>query len=609
MSPPSQAPASKTGAARKPGKSGKPSFRERMRFVWPYLKRHRKPILWGWLFVVVSTALDQVSPWMVKILLDSLGQHEGLEHVLKPIGGMLAATVVSGVMLYYQRLWVIQASRAIEYEMRRDLFDSFLRQPKTFFDNHAVGDLMSRATNDLDRVRDLVGPAVLHLARMGCILIYTVVCVSLIHWKVALVGLLPALLIPFIANKFLAKMYALFGAIQKSLSTLNAFVQDTVTGVQVVKGFGREKAIENRFVAASADLRKVSLKVAWFNSSIWPAMGALGSIGLILTCWVGGRMVIQGEMTLGDLSAAVMYMLRLQFPLIGLGWVASMIQRANASLDRLSTLWVDTAGSEDAGAEVQRRAARAADFTSLKTTDLGFSYDGKNQVLQGLNLQLVPSKSLGIVGPTGSGKTTLLHILCGLYRPTAGKLALDGRDRLDYDGDDWRDRFAYAPQDGFLFSKSIRDNIAFGDRDGSRLKPEDAAAWAGLAQDIEQFPQGYDSLLGERGINLSGGQRQRVGLARAFLSDAPILCLDDTLSALDAETESLVIDNLRRHLSGIALVVVSHRYSAVRECDEIVYLENGSVKERGTHDELVARGGAYAAVWKRQQLADALASA
>ncbi len=559
--------------------------------------------------MAVSTALDQISPWMVKILLDSLEQGRGMHAVWAPVGGMLAATLVSGLMLYYQRLWVIQASRAIEYEMRRDLFDSLLRQPKTFFDKHAVGDLMSRATNDLDRVRDLVGPAVLHLARMGCILIYTVICVSLIHWKLAAVGLLPALMIPFIANRFLGKMYALFGGIQKSLSNLNTFVQDTVTGVQVVKGFGRESAFETRFEKASADLKEASLKVAWFNSSIWPAMGVLGAIGVILTCWVGGRMVIQQEMSVGELSAAIMYLLRLQFPLIGLGWVASMIQRASASLDRLSTLWVATAGSEDAGAEVRRRPARAAVFQTLNAEQLDFSYDGKHPVLAKVDVEIRPGKTLGIVGPTGSGKTTLLHLLCGLYPPTAGHLRLDGRERADYKGDDWRDRFAYAPQDGFLFSRSIRENIGFGEREGSRLSIEQAADWAGLSKDIEQFPQGYDSLLGERGINLSGGQRQRVGLARAFISDAPILCLDDTLSALDAETEAQVIHNLREHLSGTSLVVVSHRYSAVRECDEILYLENGAVKERGNHETLVALGGSYAAIWQRQQLVDALASA
>lgn len=587
----------------------KPTFRQRLVFVWPYLKRHKRPILWGWIFVAISTALDQISPWMVKILLDSLEQGRGMQAVWAPVGGMLTATLVSGLMLYYQRLWVIQASRAIEYEMRRDLFDSLLRQPKTFFDKHAVGDLMSRATNDLDRVRDLVGPAVLHLARMGCVLIYTVVCVSLIHWKLAAVGLLPALMIPFIANRFLGKMYALFGGIQKSLSNLNTFVQDTVTGVQVVKGFGREPAFETRFEKASADLKEASLKVAWFNSSIWPAMGVLGAIGVILTCWVGGRMVIQQELSVGELSAAIMYLLRLQFPLIGLGWVASMIQRASASLDRLSTLWTATAGSEDAGAEVRRRPARAAIFQTLNAEKLDFSYDGKHPVLVNVNVEIRPGKTLGIVGPTGSGKTTLLHLLCGLYPPTAGHLRLDGRERADYQGDDWRDRFAYAPQDGFLFSRSIRENIGFGERDGARLSIEQAADWAGLSKDIEQFPQGYDSLLGERGINLSGGQRQRVGLARAFISDAPILCLDDTLSALDAETEAQVIHNLREHLSGTSLVVVSHRYSAVRECDEILYLENGAVKERGNHESLVALGGSYASIWRRQQLADALASA
>jgi len=546
---------------------------------------------------------------MVKLLLDSMDMGKGMPAVYPPLLGMLAATVVSGAMLYYQRLWVIQASRAIEYEMRRDLFDSLLRQPKSFFDTHAVGDLMSRATNDLDRVRDLVGPAVLHLARMGCVLIYTVVCVSLIHWKVALVGLLPALLIPFIANRFLAKMYVLYGRIQKNLSNLNSFVQDTVTGVQVVKGFGREAAFETRFEKASDDLRQASMKVAWFNSSIWPAMGALGSIGLILTCWMGGRMVIQNEMSLGDLSASVMYLLRLQFPLIGLGWVATMIQRASASLDRLSTLWVATAGSEDAGAEVARRPARAAGFEALRLEKMGFSYDGKVDAIRDVELGLKPGQTLGIVGPTGSGKSTLLHLICGLYHPTAGKLILDGRLRADYDGDDWRDRFAYAPQDGFLFSRSIRENIRFGGRDGSRLTEEQAAEWAGLAKDIEQFPQGYESLLGERGINLSGGQKQRVGLARAFLADAPILCLDDTLSALDAETESQVIHHLRENLSGTALIIVSHRYSAVRECDEILYLDNGTIVERGTHDELVAAGGAYSAIWRRQQIVDALASA
>lgn len=594
---------------------GKQTLKERFHFLKPYLEEHKVPILWGWLFVMASTAVDQVNPWMIKLILDRLSHGEDMSRVAQCLAAILAATGFSCVMLYFQRLWVIQASRHMEYTLRRDLFSGLMAQPKAFFDKQTVGDLMSRATNDLDRIRDMVGPVVLHLARMGFLLLFTAACVGMLHPKLLLVGLLPSLLMPVIANIFLSRMYAHFSGIQKSLSSLNAFVQDTLTGIQVVKGFGRSQPFEEKFRVASGDLRRASLKVARFNSAIWPAIGVLGTVGIISTVWFGGKMVSQGEITLGTLSAAILYLLRLQFPLIGLGWVASMIQRANVSLDRLIRLqesFLVPSPASTPAVGVTTRAAPAAGFQSLEAHSLSFAYDTKTKVLEGISFSLSPGFSLGIVGSTGSGKTTLMHILCGLYTPQPGSLLLNGKSREEIPDAEWLRLFSYAPQDGFLFSSTIRENILFGGMEEGNHSAERAAEWAGLARDLPQFPRGYESLLGEKGINLSGGQRQRVALARALLSPAPILCLDDTLSALDAETEEAVLENLRSNLRDSkdrCLIIAAHRYSAVMHCDQILYLEHGRILEQGTHAELIIRNGAYAGVWEKQRLSESLEKA
>ncbi len=427
----------------------------RLAFLKPYLWEHRGPILWGWIFVVVSTALDQVSPWMVKLILDHLQRGDAAFRVMECLGVIVAATAVSAVLLYYQRLWVIQSSRQMEYNLRKDLFSGLMAQPKAFFDRQTVGDIMSKATNDLDRIRDMVGPVVLHLARMGCLLIFTAVCVYLLSPKLLLTGLLPSLLMPLVANLFLRRMYAYFGSIQKNLSSLNAFVQDTLSGMQVVKGFGRSQPFEEKFRVASADLRRSSLSVALFNAAIWPAIGVLGVIGVVLSVWFGGRMVIRNEITLGTLSAAILYLLRLQFPLIGLGWVASMVQRANVSIDRLIQLKASfiIPHSHPVSTDPVAEAAATVEFRSPGSALAGFFHtiSARLPALSDISLSLKPGGSIGIVGPTGCGKTTLLHILCGLYTPPPHSLLLNGRSREEVADETWRRCFSHAPQDGFLF--------------------------------------------------------------------------------------------------------------------------------------------------------------
>jgi ATP-binding cassette subfamily B multidrug efflux pump len=619
--------------------SRKPS---RWAFLRPYLARQKGFILVGWIFVLVSTALDQVSPWMVKVILDSLQAGKEFHAVLSPIAAILICTLVSGVLLYYQRLWVIRGSRIIEYELRRDLFSGLMLQPKRFFDRNSIGDIMSRATNDLDRIRDIAGPVILHLARMGCLLIYTTFCIWKLNPHLMWLGLLPSLMMPVMANFFLKRMYGLFGGIQKNLSSLNSFLQDTISGIQVVKSYGKQAEFSAKLERTSRDLRDSSLKVAYSNSVIWPAIGALGAIGLVLVAWIGGKMVIREEIGLGTLSAAILYILRLQFPLIGLGWVASMIQRANVSIDRLAALrksFLVEPPPADAETDTAAAALPPEDRTpgvplqGLQLRNLSFAYDaappakdakgskpagnpaaagnGKAEtaprpVLEGLTLDIPAGSTLGIVGPTGSGKTTLMHVLCGIYAPPPGTLALNGVPRESVPDEEWIRYFTYAPQDGFLFSTSIRNNIEMGRGPKSENTMEEAAEWSALSRDLGQFPQGYDSMLGEKGINLSGGQRQRVGLARALLANSAVLGLDDTLSALDTETETLVLEQLRKRFTGRTVLIVSHRYSAVMGCDKIIFLADGRILEQGTHAELLRLGGAYAAVWEKQRLSSAL---
>ncbi|MDB5105799.1 MAG: ABC-type multidrug transport system, ATPase and permease component [Fibrobacteres bacterium] len=560
---------------------------------------------------------------MVKVILDSLQAGRDFPAVLWPIAAIVGSTLVSGLLLYYQRLWVIRGSRTIEYEMRRDLFSGLMLQPKRFFDLHSIGDIMSRATNDLDRIRDMAGPVILHLARMGCLLVYTTFCIWKLNPHLMWLGLLPSLMMPVLANYFLKRMYGLFGGIQKNLSSLNSFLQDTISGIQVVKSYGKQEEFSAKLARTSRDLRDSSLKVAYSNSVIWPAIGALGAIGLVLVAWMGGKMVIRDQISLGTLSAAILYILRLQFPLVGLGWVASMIQRANVSIDRLSALRksflvepkdLDATVSNVAAAESKRAVSPQGSLAGIRLQGLSFRYettDAKNAprpALDGITLDIPAGSTLGIVGPTGSGKTTLMHVLCGIYPPSPGSLFLNGVPREQIQDEDWIRHFTYAPQDGFLFSTSIRNNIEMGRGATSVHTVEEASEWSALSRDLAQFPLGYDTMLGEKGINLSGGQRQRVGLARALLANMPVLGLDDTLSALDTETETLVLEQLRRRFEGRTVLIVSHRYSAVMGCDKIIFLADGRILEQGTHAKLLRLGGAYASVWEKQRLRSALES-
>lgn len=575
-------------------------------YLWEQVRPWRLQVGLGILATVLSVALDQVSPHLVGVLIDGLRAGWGRSQVVVVLLQLLGAALVGAGLLWAQRYLVIRASRAMEHDLRLRLFERLMRMPPSFQDRHPKGELMTLATSDLDRIRDVLGPAILHLFRTGLSVVFSVSYLLWRDWRLAVWAFLPLCAMPFLANRAMHAMHKAFARMQEKLTLLSNFTHDALAGMTVVKGYGREETFAQGLESHSDALRQAQSRSAWSTGALWPAVSALGGIGMVVLVWRGSSMVATGETSVGVLSTAVMVFFRLQWPLIGLGWVSSMLQRGATSLSRMRTLERDMerCEAEETAASVERLPGPRATPPVLEVRNLSFRYSpDRPWALRDVSLRLEPGQGLGIAGGPGSGKTTLLQLLSGLRRPPPGTVFADGQDLSRVSADEAASLFSIVPQDGFLFSETIATNIALG-----RAESESAAdpgPWleaSCFAQDLPQIPEGLDAMLGERGINLSGGQRQRLALARALARQAPVLLLDDTLSAVDAHTETRILERLGPFLAGRSLVVTSHRYSAFRFASGILVLDNGSVIERGGHDQLVALGGYYAKAWRMQAL-------
>lgn len=582
------------------------TFKQQIDYLSPYMKPYRFPVGVSLFFVLVSTALDQASPWIIKLIVDLLIEN-GVEdsytkskifEYLWILGGI---SFISAILLFFQRYLLITSSRKSEYALRKNLFDKFQIQPRSFFDKNPIGDLMSRSTNDLDHVRDIVGPVILHITRMGLLLIYTGLCLYWISPTLAVVGLGFSLCLPLISMRFMKFLYKTYSTNQKFLGRLNTFVQETVSGISIIKAFNAEQLFRSRFETSSAEFKETSKKVAFTNSLIWPSISLIGGVGICASILAGAYLVQQGDISIGDLSAAVLYLVKVQFPLVGLGWVISLVQRGRASLDRIIELenQMETQDTRNQG------QAFTETFQSIHLQNLGLELSD-TPILKDINIHLEQGKSLGIVGATGSGKTMLANVISGIYTPSTGSILMNQQLSTDLKVNDYRSQFSIAPQSGFLFSDSIKNNILMGSQlDPSQVPQEridQAVVTADFAKDLPDIQDGLEAMLGEKGINLSGGQKQRVGLSRALIADKPILILDDTLSALDTETEAQVLKNLKAEISHLTTIVISHRYSSVCELDEIIVLEDGMIIERGPHSELLKLKGQYWDTWEKQQI-------
>ncbi|HVD76313.1 MAG TPA: ABC transporter ATP-binding protein [Vicinamibacteria bacterium] len=576
-----------------------------LRRLIPYVRRHRARMAWGLLCLVLTTALSVASPWVLRYAIDDLTLTVTRQKLWIYSSFIVAIVLVEGLFRYYMRIVLISISRDIEYELRGDLFAHLTQLSARYFQSHRVGDIMSRATNDMSAVRNVLGPGIMYTANTVATFVGTVVLMMRISPRLLGLALVPLVLVSILVRHFGRRIHDRFEAVQAQLSEMNVIVQESLSGVRVVRAYAQEPHEVARFEAANREYMRRNKSLIRMFGSLYPGIQLLMGTGAVLVLWLGGRMAVAGRITIGEFVAFGVYLAMLHWPMIALGWVVNIFERGEASMGRIAEILEAPPEIRDEDPEPVSALRGEVEFR-----DLTFSYDGK-PVLQHVDLKVPAGSTVAIVGPTGSGKSTLVSLIPRLFEAPPGTLFVDGHDVRRIPLAVLRAAVGFVPQETFLFSDTVRENVAFGlvindARGRTQAEVMERVEWAAgvaqLARDVAEFPQGYDTFVGERGITLSGGQKQRAALARALAIRPPILVLDDALSAVDTYTEEEILKGLQSVRAGCTTFLVSHRISTVKDADLIVVLRDGAIVERGTHDELVARHGFYADLHRRQLL-------
>jgi ATP-binding cassette, subfamily B, multidrug efflux pump len=576
-------------------------FPNRLRPLLPYLKRHGWGYALGTLCVLCTNAAQVYAPQVIRHAIEEL--HTGVTRkiLLRYALILLVIAVFRNIFLFLTRWIVIGISREIEFDLRNDLFAHLETLSYSFYQRTRTGDIMAKATNDLNAVRMLLGPAIMYSANT---VIFTTAALAFMYSispKLTFYAFLPLPVVSLVIQYFGRRIHERFERIQAMFSDISARAQENFSGVRVIRAYVQEEAEIDAFEEANREYIKRSLKLVRLMGMLWPTLELMLGCAIVLVLWIGGWEVLNGHIDIGGFSAFNIYMVQLTFPVIALGWVVNIFQRGTASLARLNEILIEKPAIQN-----ELEAKDLSIRGEIEFRHLNFSYDG-HPVLQDVNLRVPAGTSLAIVGPTGSGKTTLVNLIPRSYDAEPGMVLIDGRPIRDYSLASLRKNIGFVPQETFLFSDRIRENIALGVEGATNQQIHDAAAAANIAEEIESFPESYETMVGERGITLSGGQKQRAAIARALIRSPKILILDDALSSVDTQTEDKILNHLRDVMQGRTTIFISHRVSTVRNADRIAVLHGGRVVELGTHDELLALNGYYSDLYNKQLLEEELA--
>ncbi len=579
----------------------------RLQPLAPYLRRYKKQLMQGAVAVVLYNLSKVVMPLVIGRAVDDIQRHGSAAVIYRNVGTLLAVSVLAAICLYLTRWIIIGASREIEFDVRNDLFRNLERQSLAFFHTHRTGDIMARTTNDLNAVRQLLGPAIMYSANTVIFTLAALPFMLHISPRLTLFAFLPLPFASVLVQLMGRRIHSRFERIQAMFSDISAKAQENFSGARLIRAFAQEEPEIAHFEVANQEYIKRSLYLVRLMAMLWPTLEFILGISIAVTLFVGGRETVLHRITPGQFTSYMVFMVQLTFPMLALGYVVNLVQRGTASVLRIDELLKQEPSIQDeskGSAESVLMPRGEIEFRNLT-----FSYGQGGDVLSNVNLTIPAGSSLAILGPTGSGKTTLVELIPRLLDSAPGTVLIDGIPIREWPLDSLRRSIGFVPQETFLFSSTIRDNVAFGAEHATDDEVFQAAQTAQIANEILEFPQGFSTIVGERGITLSGGQKQRTSIARALLRKPRILILDDALASVDTLTEERILQGLRTSMEGRTTLLIAHRVSTARTADRIAILLDGRLCEYGTHDELVARSGYYAGLVQKQQLEEEISVA
>ena len=573
--------------------------------LWQYLRRYWKRYLVGGLCLLATATLVMMIPWWTRDVVRIIERGGSLNDVTFYALLIIFAAIAQGIVRTYSRALIFNAGRDVEYDLRNDLFAHLEKLPLAFYQSQRTGDLMSRVINDISAVRVMLGPGVLNFVNAPVYYIYALVLMLSMDVRMTVAALAPFPLLMYFARRFRGRIMKSSLEVQQQMSVLSSHVQENLSGMHVVKAYSQEDYQTQQFIALNKDYEVKSMEMAKMRGIVNPVMQGVNALTVLIVIWYGGVRVVRGDLLVADIVAFIAYLNVLAWPTAAFGWMLSLVERGRAAMHRLEEVLETKPAITDGSESVSVDGLKVA----IEFRNVSFAYERKQNghaALDGISFKLPVGQSVGLVGRIGSGKSTVAQLMPRLFDVASGEILFDGQDIRKFSLSQLRRMIGYVPQDPFLFSTSLRRNLALGREKYSEEELTRAIKLAKLDRDLDVFPQGLETMVGERGVTLSGGQKQRATLARALIMDPPVLVLDDSLSSVDAQTEAEILHGLRSLLKEKTCLIISHRISAVKEADEILVLDEGRIIERGNHAGLVRQGGVYAELYQQQRLSEEL---